>query len=112
MSEQERQADEYGRGEGETRGTLVAEANHATMESKSRRAGAGLRRRDDDGRTTAERSYMAFLKSQEKTRSVARRRGRREVGTAAQSGWRGGRGGEGRQPGSRALVYMHMCARM
>lgn len=41
MSEQERQADESRREVGETRGTLVAEANHATMESESRQAEPG-----------------------------------------------------------------------
>lgn len=85
MSEQERQADENGREEGgNTRDSRCrGEPRDDGVQVAPSGAGAPERRRDDDGRTKAERSYMAFLKSQEKTRSVARRRGRREgeVGT-------------------------------
>lgn len=81
-SERERQADESAaRGGGSTR-TLVAEANHATAEPKSPSSeppgggkeggGEGM---TTGGRPRAERSCMAFLKSPEKTRSVARRCG-------------------------------------
>lgn len=62
MSEQERQTDESRREEGGHTRTLVAEANHATAKSKSRRAepgsGGGM---TTGGRPKAERSYMGFL---------------------------------------------------
>ena len=73
--------------------TLVAEANHATMESKSRRVAsceAGRRRRDDDGRTTERNcTVYSFL---EIVGENAQR------GATATAGAMEGRGGNGRRP--------------